>query len=179
MQDSSEITLELGESAPDFTLPDLQDKAYHLADFRGRLVVLDFWSAECPISEKYDPYFAAHYAAWQDLGVTFLAIDSNAGYTVAEMQRVAAERHLPFPILRDQGNKVADQYGALTTPHIYILDRQGCVAYQGAVDDTTFRKKAPTRNYLQEALRALLAGTQPEPAQTPPYGCTIVRQFEV
>lgn len=178
MADSTETILRLGETAPDFTLPDLQDAAYHLADFRGNLVVLDFWSAECPVSAKYDPYFAAHYAAWQAQGIIFLAIDSNAGYTVAEMQRVAAERRLPFPILRDQGNVIADQYGALTTPHIYILDREGCVAYQGAIDDTTFRKKVPTRNYLEEALLALLAGAQPEPAQTPPYGCTIVRQFD-
>ena len=71
--------------------------------------------------------------------------------------------------------ELPDLYGSLTTPHIFVIDREGKLRYQGAFDDVTFRQREPTRFYLKDALDALLAGRQPEPAQTTPYGCSIVR----
>ena len=69
----------------------------------------------------------------------------------------------------------SDLYAAVTTPHPYVLDQDGILRYQGALDDVTFRQRTPTRFYLRQAVEAVLAGHAPEPAQTSPYGCTIVR----
>jgi hypothetical protein len=70
---------------------------------------------------------------------------------------------------------VADQYVALTTPHFFVIDEQGILRYQGALDDVTFRKPTPTHNYLHDAVEAVVAGARPQPAETPAYGCAIVR----
>jgi hypothetical protein len=77
----------------------------------------------------------------------------------------------------DAQGQVADLYGAITTPHVFILDREGILRYQGAVDNITFRKREATHFFLQEAVEALLAGRLPQPAETPAYGCTIVREI--
>jgi hypothetical protein len=71
---------------------------------------------------------------------------------------------------------VADLYQALTTPHVFVIDRDGILRYAGAVDDVSFRQRRPTRFYLDEAVEALLDGQLPAVAETPAYGCTIVRE---
>jgi hypothetical protein len=70
---------------------------------------------------------------------------------------------------------VAEQYRAQTTPHLFVIDREGILRYQGALDDTNFRQRNATRFFLREAVKAVLVGHDPDPAQTTPYGCTIVR----
>jgi hypothetical protein len=79
--------------------------------------------------------------------------------------------------LLDADGRVADLYSAITTPHVFILDREGILRYQGAVDNITFRKREATHFFLQEAVEALLAERLPEPAETPAYGCAIVREI--
>jgi len=78
-------------------------------------------------------------------------------------------------VLRDANCAIADRFGALTTPHVYIIDEAGRLAYQGAVDDRTFRQREATINRVDAALDALLADETPPVTQTQPYGCTIVR----
>jgi hypothetical protein len=78
----------------------------------------------------------------------------------------------------DEECAVADLYGALTTPHIFIVDRGGLLAYCGAIDDRSFRRRQATVNYVEAALAALQAGARPEPAQTDPYGCALVRELQ-
>ena len=85
------------------------------------------------------------------------------------------ERNVRFPVLRDPDSAVADRFGALTTPHVFIIDPAGCLVYEGGVDDRTFRQREATVNYVDQALTALLAGETPSIQQTQPYGCTIVR----
>ncbi len=168
----------VGQAAPDFALPDLDGRLHRLADYQGQIVILDFWSAECPVSQAVDPYFNERWEEWARQGIVFLAIDSNSHYNDEEIRRARAERALRFPILRDRGNKVADAYGALTTPHIFLVDRQGLLRYRGAVDDRSFRKREPEVNYLEEALAAVLAGRPVPRPETEPYGCTIVRAID-
>lgn len=168
-------TIRPGDPVPDFCLPTLDGITCCLHDFRGQIVVLLFWSAECPVSRQYDAYFTQHYEAWQKQGIVLLAIDSNANYGWERICEEARTRGVPFLILRDEDNVVADMLGALTTPHVFVVDRKGRLAYAGAVDDRTFRKRVAERNYLEEALVAVLAGRKPDPALTSPYGCTIVR----
>ncbi len=163
----------LNEPAPDFTLPDLSGNRHALRDYRGRIVILNFWSAECPWAERADRALVAALAAWGD-AVALLSIASNANEPPEMLAHVAAERGLPL-VLHDADQQVADRYGAQTTPHLFVVDANGLLRYQGAFDDTTFRRHTPTRTYLIDAVNALLRGETPAPAQTPPYGCTIVR----
>jgi hypothetical protein len=71
---------------------------------------------------------------------------------------------------------VADLYEAQTTPHVFVIDREGILRYRGAVDDVTFRQRTPARFFLDEAVEALLEGHVPALVESPAYGCTIVRE---
>lgn len=84
-------------------------------------------------------------------------------------------RRLPI-VLIDAQHIVADLYGAQTTPHVFVVDRHGILRYRGAVDDVTFRRRNPSRFYLEEAVEALLDGRRPALTDVPAYGCTIVRE---
>lgn len=163
----------IGEVAPDISLPDLVGRPHRLSHFRRRVVVVNFWSAECPHSSRVDEEIHQLYSEWRDR-VVWVSIASNANESLDLLRRVAAERALPL-VLLDRNHQAADCFGAITTPHLFVLDTEGILRYQGAFDDVTFRQRTPTRNYLAEAVAAVLAGKQPDPAQTPPYGCTIVR----
>ena len=105
-----------------------------------------------------------------------LSIASNRSESVWEVEDVAKTRRLPT-VLIDAQHFVADLYEAVTTPHAFVVDRQGILRYRGAVDDVTFRQRKATRFYLEEAVEALLEDRLPELTETPPYGCTIVREI--
>lgn len=162
-----------GQAAPTFRLPDLAGKMHSPEELRGRVVLLNFWSAECPWTERTDRELLAYRTHWGDQ-VAWWNIASNANEPVELLTRVAAERGLPV-VLLDAGQQVADRYGAQTTPHLFVLDAAGILRYQGAFDDVTFRQRTPSRDYLRAAVEAVLAGQTPDPDQTPPYGCTVVR----
>jgi peroxiredoxin len=166
-----------GTQAPDFTLPDLEGQTIQLGALRGKIVVITFWSVNCPWAQKYDAYFEQRSAEWGRAGIVLLAINSNADEPPEHIRDAVDERGLTFRVLLDEGNPVADAYGALTTPHVYIVDQDGVIVYQGAVDDTTFRQREPTVNYVDEAVAALLAGDALQHTETPAVGCTIVRSF--
>lgn len=161
------------QPAPLFTLPALDGSLYRLESTRGCVLILNFWSAECPWSERADRELGAFLAEWDD-ELKLWSIASNANEHDDLLVQVSRERGLPL-VLRDAQQQVADQYGALTTPHFFLVDLQGLLRYQGALDDITFRQRAPTRFYLRQAVEVVLAGRKPDPALTPPYGCTIVR----
>jgi peroxiredoxin len=165
--------LETGQPLPEFRLNDLNGQPHELADYRGRLVVINFWSAECPWAKKADSYLGPWLAEWGN-AVAVLPIASNSNESLDLLKRVASQRRLPL-VLWDEYNRVADAYHALTTPHIFVADREGVLCYQGAFSDMTFRTREPTRFYVKEAVDRLLAGLQPEISQVQPYGCTIVR----
>ncbi len=164
----------INEPAPDFALPDLNGNAVKLSDLRGKIVILNFWSCECPHSERTDRELMAMLVQWSD-DVVMLPIAANQIETPQAIAEAARARRLPF-VLIDEGHRVADLYEAVTTPHIFVIDRDGILRYAGAVDDTSFRQRRPTRFYVDEAVEALLDGHFPPIAQTPAYGCTIVRE---
>ena len=168
--------LTIGGPVPDFDLPVIDgEESIRLSDLRGQIVVIDFWSHECPWSQRYEPYFAEQVGTWAQQGIRLLVINSNANESDVEVRAALDERRLSFTVLRDAGNAVADAYGAITTPHVYVIDREGQLAYRGAVDDLNWRQTEPNVHYLDEALAALLAGKAPEQAVSQPRGCTIVR----
>jgi peroxiredoxin len=165
--------IHVGQPAPDFSLPDLQGQPHSLSAWRGRIVALNFWSAECTWSERVDGLLLAALPGWgQRVQMVWLA--ANASEPAALLAQVAGQRGLPL-LLHDAGQQAANLYGAQNTPHLFVVDEQGTLRYQGAFDDVTFRQRSPTRGYLFQAVEALLSGQSPDPAETPPYGCTIVR----
>jgi peroxiredoxin len=165
-----------GSPAPLFYLPDLNEKTHSLKEMLGRIIVLTFWSAECTWCERVDRELLSHLEAWNEQ-VSVWWVDSNANENRQLIKRVAAERNLPI-VLIDRRQKVADLYGAQTTPHCFVIDRQGVLAYQGAWDDVTFRQRVPTQVYVPQVIQALLQNRAPSLTHTPPYGCTLVRSFE-
>jgi len=166
--------MEPGDLAPDFKLPDLDSAPHMLSDCRGQIVLVNFWSAECPWSERADNQFKLWQEGWGER-VVLLTIASNVNET-PELIAKAAHRRGIAPVLLDSSCRVAESWGAQTTPHAFVVDEAGILRYQGAVDDVTFRQREPKRFYVKEAVDALLVGRLPEAASTPAYGCTIVRQ---
>jgi len=166
--------IESGRPAPTFTLPDLEGVEVSLEGLRGRLVVLNFWSAECPWAERADRALLPRLARWGER-VSLLSIAANANEDIGLLKKTAAERGLA-PVLVDDHQKVARLYQAQTTPHIFLVDERGILRYHGAFDDATFRQPEPTRFYLFEAVEALLSGRSPDPDHAAPYGCTVVYQ---
>jgi peroxiredoxin len=160
---------------PDLTLPALDGPPCRLADLRGRIVVIDFWSAECHWSRAYDGWLEARLAEWAARGIALVVVAANANEDDALVREALAGRRLSFPIYRDPGLQLADALAATHTPHVFIYDREGRLAYRGALDDRTFRGPRVSVNYLEHALEALLGGVAPEPVETEPYGCTLVR----
>jgi peroxiredoxin len=165
--------ISINQPAPDFELADLNGTVHFLSDYRGVIVILNFWSAECQWTERTDRELAVYLTRWGDR-VALLPIASNKNEPLSLLRQKASERSLPL-VLHDKNGKVADLYGASTTPEFFVVDPDGILRYQGAFDDVTFRKREPEQDYLRQAVEALLAGQQPDPAQTPPYGCAIVR----
>ena len=167
--------MELNQPAVNFELPDLQGKIYRLCDFRGKIVIINFWSAECPHSARTDAVILKLLDGWNG-EVELLSIAANGNESIQMVEEVAKARRVPI-VLIDPQHIVADQYAAMTTPHVFVIDREGILRYRGAVDDLTFRHREATRFFLQEAVQGLLSGYLPELSETPAYGCTIVREI--
>lgn len=165
--------IQTGQPAPLFQLPDLNEKKHSLRDYRQRIVVLNFWSAECPWSERVDLELLPLLKEWGPK-VALISIASNLNESRELIAAAAAARRLPL-VLLDANAGLADAYGAQITPHFFVIDGVGMVRYQGAFDDVTFQQRTPTQNYLAPAVQALLAGNKPDPDQTPSFGCAIVR----
>jgi peroxiredoxin len=167
--------VQLNQPAPDFELPDLQGIPHQLSDYRGKIIIINFWSAECLHSERTDRSLMACLVQW-GAEVEILSIAANQNESLQMLEEAAKTRRLPT-VLIDAEHVVADLYEAQTTPHVFVLDREGILRYRGAVDDVTFRLRKARRFFLEEAVGALLEGRLPELAEMPAYGCTIVREI--
>ncbi len=167
--------MNLNESAPDFELRDLNGNIRHLTDYHGKIVIVNFWSCECPHCEHSDHALMAMFIQWKE-NVVLLSVASNQNESIQSVEEAAKARRLPI-VLIDADHLVADLYEAQTTPHVFVIDRNGILRYRGAVDDVTFRQRKPTRFFLDKAVEALLERRLPELRETPAYGCTIVREI--
>lgn len=108
--------------------------------------------------------------------VAMLSIAANRSESIVSVAEAANARRLPR-VLIDAEHVVADLYEAVSTPQVFIVDRDGVLRYRGAVDDVTFRKRQATRFFLEEAVESLLEGHLPTLTETPAYGCAIVREI--
>lgn len=174
MRRTTKAKMQIDQPAPDFELPDLDGNLHRLSHYRGRIVIVNFWSCECPHSERTDKSIMAMLMQWRD--VVMLSIASNRSENVEALKKAADARRLPT-VLLDANCTAADLFEAQTTPHVFVIDREGILRYRGSVDDFTFRNRTPTRFYLDLAVESLLNGQLPALAESPAYGCAIVREI--
>jgi thiol-disulfide isomerase/thioredoxin len=165
---------ELNRSAPDFELCGLDGRSCRGDAHRGRIVIVNFWSADCPHVERTDASLLAALKRW-GAEVILLTIASNGNESPSVLEEAARSRGLPT-VLIDAGHIVADAYAAQVTPEVFVVDRAGVLRYRGAVDDTSFRQRVPTRFYLEEAVDALLSDRLPSITEFPAFGCSIIRE---
>jgi peroxiredoxin len=163
----------------EFTLRDFGGKPFALADAKqSKCVVVAFLGAECPLAKLYAPRLQSLADDYRSRGVTILGIDSNAQDSIAELAAYARQHKIDFPLLKDPGAIVADQFGARRTPEVFVLDQQRIVRYHGRIDDQYgigFMRPKPKRQDLRIALDELLAGTAVSQPITEPSGCVIGR----
>jgi peroxiredoxin len=168
-----DTVIDNGSQALRFRLPDLSGAHHSPDEFMDKIVVLYFWSAECDWCHRVDEELKSYMESWKDR-VVVLWIASNTNESRELIEKVASERKLPG-VLMDTAQQAADLYGALTTPHIFILDQEGKLAYQGAWDDINFRQRMATQVYVPQVVEALMSGKPLPVTQTPSYGCMLVR----
>lgn len=172
--------VEIGQAAPDFTLTDLDGKTVKLSDHKGKIVVLEWYNPGCPFIVKHHKTLTTFndlYNEFHSKDVVFLAINSSAkgkqGHGAELNKKAKEEFKLPFPVLVDEDGTVGKSYGAKTTPHCYIVNKDGTLAYNGAIDNNTSPDKAGDKNYVKEALNQLIRGETVTEATTKPYGCSV------
>jgi peroxiredoxin len=169
----------IGKKIDGFKLRDYRGAERSLADFADRkAVVVAFVGTECPLAKLYGPRLAELAKAYEPKGVTFIGINSNQQDSITAIAAYAKAAGTTFPILKDVGNVVADQFGALRTPEVFVLDGQRVIRYRGRIDDQYgigyVRPKVEHR-YLSNALDEILAGKQVSVASTETPGCFIGR----
>jgi peroxiredoxin len=168
-------TAEVGKPAPAFTLKDETGKEHSLAQYQGKVVVLEWTNPECP-------YVRRHYQAktmqntlkgFDAKKVVWLAVDSTSHNTPDKSASWKKEQGFPYSVLQDPDGKVGKAYGAKTTPHMYIIDEKGVLRYAGAIDDDPRGKSATPVNHVKTAADAVLSGQPVPEATTNPYGCSV------
>ncbi|TDB65973.1 redoxin domain-containing protein [Arundinibacter roseus] len=182
-------TLEIGASAPDFSLPGVDGKTYTLKDFsKSPLFAVVFSCNHCPTAQAYEERMRQLAADYGAKGLALIAISSNdplavrldelgytdLGDTFEDMQLRAKEMDYNFPYLYDgETQAVAKAYGPVATPHIFIFDSQRKLRYQGRIDDVEKPTATPKNTDARNAIEALLA-KQPVPVPaTKTFGCSL------
>lgn len=168
--------VKLGEAVPNFELPDTKAENVRLAELRGKPVMIHFWSATCPFVVRYEERLQKITSDYKARGLIVLGIAANDTESDDLIRKVAREHGVNYSVLIDRGHKIADQFGAVTTPHVFLIDSEGKLVYEGSVDDQGWREENPvTKEYVREALDALLRGNSVPNPQTKPFGCTVKR----
>ena len=174
----------LNESAPDFKLKDSNGKEHSLTDFKGKIVVLEWINYDCPFVKKH--YNSKNMQSLQEKytakEVIWLAICSSApgkqgNFSSEEINKRSNDHNAKFTAyLIDEDGKVGKMYGAKTTPHMFIIDKDGKLVYAGGIDDkaTTDTEDVKTaKNYVSAALDELLNGKQVTTQSSTSYGCSV------
>ena len=176
------FTLQLGESAPDFKLPNANPAVDHdevsLGDFTNDVLVVAFTCNHCPYVIQSEDRINAFVSDYSGKGVDFVAINSNSTGTYKEdsydhMVDRCKEKDFQFPYLRDESQDVAEAYGALRTPHFYVFDSDRKLRYTGRMDDQPRKPGEETTHELRDAVDDLLAGKEVRQPLTNPIGCNV------
>ena len=165
----------IGTTIDDFKLPDTDGAEHSLKSLTGKNgAVLIFISVQCPVSNGYNERMEKLAQDYKAKGVNVIGINSNATEAAAVVKAHAAEKHLTFTVLKDDGNKIADRLGATRTPETYVIDAGGKLVYHGRIDNSQNTANI-TANDLREALDEMLAGKPISKTGGAAFGCTIKR----
>ena len=174
---------QVGKPAPDFTATDINGKTHQLSNYKGRIVVLESYNLECPFCANHFKTGAMQelqgYAAAKD--VVWLLVNSASRHSgsyrnpAAARKEFAAQKIKAAAWLDDNSGAIGKAYGLKTTPHMVVIDKNGALAYQGAIDDRPEPEGDPrkARNYVREAIDNLNAGKPVTVARTKSYGCAV------
>jgi peroxiredoxin len=169
----------LAEPVADFTLSDYLGSSHSLHDWSDkRAIVVAFLGTECPMANLYGERLQKMADQYADQGVQFVGIDSNRQDSLEKIAHYAQTHKISFPLLKDPGNRVADQFGADRTPHVFLLDGERSIRYSGRIDDrfgVGFARGEAKHEYLATALGEVLAGKAVTEPVTAAIGCYIGR----
>ena len=165
----------IGAMIDDFKLPDADGAEHTLNSLKGKNgAVIIFIATRCPVSNGYNERMEKLAQDYQSRGINVIGINSNSTEPASEVKSHAAEKHLTFAILKDEGNKIADRFGANHTPEAYVIDASGKLVYHGRIDNSQ-KVEAITSNDLRDALDAVLAGKPIQKTTSVAFGCSIKR----
>jgi peroxiredoxin len=166
-----------GRKAPEFTLKTFDGKTVSLSDYKGKIVVLEWFNMECPfVQYHYDKVKTMIDLAnkYKDKNVVWLVVNSTSHTTPEANKEFTAKHSLPYPILDDRSGKVGKVFGARTTPQIFVINADGRIMYDGAIDNSPLGKqKEGVVNYADKALSELIAGKAVSTGKTESYGCPV------
>jgi peroxiredoxin len=180
---SAALAVEVGKPAPDFTAQDINGKTIHLSDYKGKIVVLESYNSDCPFC--HNQYKTGAMQAMQrDLaakGVVWLLVNSvnpkNFSHRTPEQARaeMVQEKMDVTAWIDDSSGAVGHLYDMKTTPDMYVINKDGVLVYEGAIDNQPDPVHDPSKaqNYVTAAIDALLAGKTVAVAETKPYGCSV------
>src|SRR5437899_6760660 len=174
----------VGSAAPDFSLPDAKGNSHSLSQYKGKYVVLEWFNPECPFVKKH--YGSGNMQKLQQeytsKGVVWLTIDSNAPGTEGNLtseqaaQKMADWKTHQTALLLDPEGKAGRAYGAKNTPNMVVINPEGKLIYEGAIDSKATPNPADipsSTNYVKAALDESLAGKPVSNPTTKPYGCSV------
>jgi peroxiredoxin len=166
---------QLGQAAPAFALEDQNGKQVSLSDYKGKIVVLEWFNNECPyVIRHYENKTMSTLAAkYGSKDVVWLAVNTTNGKTNADNKAIAEKWTIGYPILNDSSGAVGQAYGAKTTPHMFIINTDGVLVYNGGIDDDQGGNKPNKTNYVDKALTELTSGESISTPQSKPYGCSV------
>jgi peroxiredoxin len=168
--------LKVGDSAPAFSgIVGIDDKEHGLKDYESaKVVVLVFTCNHCPVAQAYQDRLVKLQKDYEEKGVRVVAVNVNKidADKLDKMKDRAKEKKFNFPYLYDESQKIGKDFGAKTTPHVFVLNKERKVAYAGAIDNDMDESKAK-KHYLRDAIDALLDGKEPPEKSVKPFGCSI------
>lgn len=181
---SASAALQVGQPAPSFTGVDTAGNSHALSDFRGKVVVLEWTNHDCPYVRKH--YDAGNMQAQQREatadGVVWLSVISSSpgkqGHvSPAQADELTTSRGAaPTAVLIDESGDIGRAYKARTTPHMYVIDTEGKLAYMGGIDNIPSASASDIQKatqYVPAALAQVMAGKAANPSVTRPYGCSV------
>ncbi len=173
--------LAVGSTMPmaDYEMANVDDKSVTLAGIKGENgIVVAFWCNHCPYVKRWRARFVELAADYQQKGFGFVAVNPNdpkksPGDSMDAMKKEAKEHNFGFPYVIDDGSKLAKQFGATHTPHIFVFDKTDKLVYVGAIDDNSADANKVEERWLKDALDALAANEAVKVQRKPSIGCTI------
>lgn len=164
-----------GDKIDDFSITNYDNNTYTLSDLKdSKAVVIIFWSAECPFVQAFNDRINSIVKPYIDKGVTFWGINSNQTESASEVQTHFENHGYLFPVLKDNGSKIADLFDAQRTPEVFILNSDRVILYHGRIEDSQKAENVTTHD-MQNALDEILAGKDVSIKTTKSFGCTIKR----